>query len=527
MLDKPREDKLLDEIRDLRQQLEQERKQREGSKKKPIDRRKLRLFLIIGAIVIVLAFLGGFIPHYFHERELKKDAAAKQQLLPVITYIRVKRSPGTTELELPGTVEAITEAPILARADGYLGKRYADIGDRVRQGQLLAEIDAPDLDQQVRQGQSQLEQLQAALKQAQANLEQGRANQLLAKVTAERYAGLLIRGAVSRQENDQQQTSYQANSANVGALEQAISAAKQNIAAGEANLGRLRDLQGFEKVRAPFTGFITLRNVDTGALISTGNTLLYRIAQIDRLRTYIYVPEPNAPSVQAGQPASLYVMEYPGREFQGSITRTSNSMDPTTRTLLTEVQVSNPDGVLLPGTFALVNLNSTRPNPPVLIPGDALLVESNGTYVGVLQNEQSAQKPPAKKNSSDQKSGKQQGKSKESPKKELQQDEEQQAELPTFTVHLVRVNIGRDYGNDIEVVSGLNGGELVISNPNDSVREGAKVKGQLSNQPVGGDTQATGGANANENTEKMAPVPGGEPNSKQPSKENTNRGPGF
>src|SRR5207302_5635803 len=162
------------------------------------------------------------------------------------------------------------EAPVLARAEGYLGKRYADIGDPVREGQLLAEIEAPDLDQQVRQAQAQLEQMQAALKQAAANLEQGKVNRSLADVTAKRYAFLLQKGAVSRQDADQYQAASQAQAANVDALTQALSAARENVSAAEANLTRLRDLQTFEKVKAPFSGIVTLRNVDTGALINTG-----------------------------------------------------------------------------------------------------------------------------------------------------------------------------------------------------------------------------------------------------------------
>jgi multidrug efflux pump subunit AcrA (membrane-fusion protein) len=244
LLDQPREQKLLQEIEGLRKELNEERKKRKESESKPLNKRKIRLSLILGAILIVLAFLAGFIPHLLHEREIKRESAEKQKMLPVLTYIVAQHSPPMSELDLPGTMEAITEAPILARADGFLGKRYADIGDRVRQGQLLAEIDAPDLDQQVRQGQSQLLQLRAALRQAVANLDQGKANQGLAKVTAERYSGLLVRGAVSRQENDQQQSAFQASNANVGALQEAISAAEQNIGAGEANLQRLRELQG-------------------------------------------------------------------------------------------------------------------------------------------------------------------------------------------------------------------------------------------------------------------------------------------
>lgn len=545
LLDKPREEKLLEEIENLRKQLEQERSQRNGAQKKkpskPVNRKKVWLFVIFGALLILAAFLIGFLPHYIHERQLRAQTAEKEKFLTVVNYVVAKPSPRISLLDLPGTMQAITEAPILARADGFLSKRYADIGDRVHEGQLLAEISAPDLDQQVNQAQSQLQQLRATLQQSISNLEQGRANQELAKVTAERYGGLLIRGAVSRQENDQQQTAFQAQTANVAALEHAISAARQNIGAGEANLERLRSLQAYEKVRAPFTGVITLRNVDVGALINTGNTLLYRIAATDRLRTYIYVPEPNAPYVQTGQPADLYVMEFPGRAFHGVITRTASSMDPTTRTMLTEVQVPNPTGILLPGTYATVTLNSTRSNPPIMIPGDALMVESNGTFVAVLENQQPAAHPssPQEQQGSPQKgSGKQNDKGpqgqkaadksdkKESPKQAFQQQEKQQQDLPTFTVHLVRVNIGRDYGNDIEVVNGLKEGELIVANPNDAIVEGAKVKGTLSSQAVGAETQA-GSNNTNENTEKMAPLPGEQPPADQPAKERTDRGPGY
>ena len=225
-------------------------------------------------------------------------------------------------------------------------------------------------------------------------------------------------------------------------------------------------------------------------------------------------------------------------------------MDPSSRTMLTEVQVANQNGVLLPGTYAQVSLNSMRENPPVLIPGDALLVHSDGTFVGVLENEQAPQEAPrhdghqqgSQQQDSKQQDGKRQdgkqadaklgqdgkqGKKKESAKQELHQEEEQQKELPTFTVRLARVNIGRDYGNDIEIVSGLKGGEKVISNPNDSVQDQSKVKGMLSNQPPGQDAQVSGNSKANVDTQKRAPQPGGEKSTKQPAKERDNRGPGF
>jgi RND family efflux transporter MFP subunit len=532
LLDKPREERLLEEIQSLKQQLEHERNGKKDSEKKSHKWLNARVIAIVALIVIVLAFLLGFLPYYFRRQELKKEAAERQQMLPILTYIEAKRSPRNADLHLPGNIEAVTEAPILARADGYLGKRYVDIGDRVHAGQLLAVIEAPDLDQQVRQGQAQLMQLKAAVKQASANLQQGQVNRGLAEVTAKRWAGLVVRGAVSKQENDQQQAAYQAQIANVGALTQALSASEENVAAGEANLRRLLELQSFERVRAPFDGIVTLRNVDTGALIGTGNTLLFRVAQIDRLRTYIYVPETVAPDVQVGQTASLTVAEYTGRRYQGRIARTSSSLDPATRTLVTDVSVPNPDRTLLPGMFAEVSLNVSRPNPPVLIPGDALLVRSDGTFVAVLGNEERPQNAKdqdgqasgqAQQNGQQAKSG-QQGK-KEDPKKELKQEEERQKELPTFTVHLIRVNVGRDYGDDLEILGGLKGGERVVINLNDSVQENVKVKGAKSNTPPGSATQGSGAAKTSLNTEKMAPQPNGETVPQKPDKERTNRGP--
>ena len=198
------------------------------------------------------------------------------------------------ELVLPGNIQAVTEAPIVARAEGYVKTRYADIGDRVTAGQLLAEIEAPDLDQQVRQAQAAVTQSQADLERASAALEQGKANESIAKLTATRWDNLVKRGAVSKQENDQYQAQYQAQSANVKALEKAVDAAKGNISAMQANVGRLTEMQNYLKVRAPFAGVVTLRNVDVGTLVNTGSTMLFRIAQTNLLRTYLNVPQASA-----------------------------------------------------------------------------------------------------------------------------------------------------------------------------------------------------------------------------------------
>ena len=207
---------------------------------------------------------------------------------------------------LPGSIQALTEAPVLARANGYIRKRYADIGDRVTAGQLLAEIEAPELDAQVKQAKSAARQAQSALEQALANLQQGKTNQELARVTAQRWSNLEKKGVVSRQENDTYQAQYLAQSSNVHALWRRRWLQPGTVVSGaEANVGRLSDLQGYKMVRAPFAGVITLRNVDVGALITESNTLLFRIAQTNVLRTYVNVPQADADSVRIGQTARI------------------------------------------------------------------------------------------------------------------------------------------------------------------------------------------------------------------------------
>src|SRR5947209_2125939 len=192
------------------------------------------------------------------------------------------------------------------------------------------------------------------------------------------------------------------------------------------------EIQGYRIEKAPFDGVITLRNVDTGALVNAGNTLLFRIAQTGTVRTYVNVPQTDSSSIKPGQPARLTVSNLPGREFTGTVARTANSLDPTSRTMLVEVQVPNADGALLPGMYAQVDLSSARSNPPVLIPGDALIVRADGTQVAVVR--------------------------------------------PDHTVHLQKIVVGRDLGARLEVFSGLQAGDTIIANPGDSAREGATVE---------------------------------------------------
>jgi RND family efflux transporter MFP subunit len=388
--------------------------------------------IVLGVTALILvAFFGGYIPRQKRQALIRGEARELEQSLPRVEVIQVGRSSHRSELELPGSIEAVTEAPILARADGYIRRRMVDIGDRVRTGQPVAEIEAPELDDQVRQAKANIEQAQAGLDGALANLEQGKANMGIAKLTADRWRELAAQGVVSRQDNDQYQAQYQAQVANVQALEKAIAAQRSNIAATEANLARLDEMQGYRVVKAPFDGVITQRNVDVGALVTTGTTLLFRIAQTNTLRTYINVPQANSSSIRTGQPARLSVSNLPGRSFVGTVTRTANALDPNSRTLLVEVQVPNADGALLPGMYAQVDFSSERVNPPVLIPSDTLIVRADGTQVAVVR--------------------------------------------PDHTVHLQMVVVGRDYGDRIEVLSGLQEGDAIMTNPGDQAREGVQV----------------------------------------------------
>ena len=376
------------------------------------------------------AFVAGYIPLQRREALVRAEADEHGKDLPHMEVMRVGRSPSKSELQLPGTLQAVTEAPILARADGYLKTRYVDLGDKVRAGQPLAEIDAPELDQQIFQAEAAVAQAQAALEQAQASLEQGKSNRELARVTAERWKTLATQGVVSQQENDTNQAQLTSQNANVQALEKAIAAQHSNVAAAQANLARIQDVQAYRIVKAPFDGVITVRNVDLGALVSTGSTLLYRIAQTGTLRTYVNVPQDNASSVHVGQTAQLTLSNFPGRHFLGKVARTANALDPSSRTMLVEVAVPNADGALFPGMYAEVDLSSARANPPLLIPALALVVRADGAQVAVVQ--------------------------------------------PDGIVHLQKVSIGRDYGDRVEIVQGVAEGATILIAPGDTA-EGAKI----------------------------------------------------
>jgi RND family efflux transporter MFP subunit len=388
------------------------------------------LFLA-AAVLAILAFLGGYIPLARRQSLIRAESKQQDETLPRMEVIQVGRSTRNSEMDFSGNIQAVTEAPVLARASGYIKRRAVDIGDRVQAGQALAEIEAPELDEQVRQASAAVQQSQAALDQAQANYEQGKSDMEFARVTAERWNNLSRQGIVSRQDDDQYQTQYRSRVAALAALEKAIAVQRSNIAAADANLARLKEMESYRLVKAPFAGVITLRNVDVGALVNSGSTLLFRIAQTAAVRTYVNVPQANAASVRVGQAARLRVSNLPGRVFNGTVARTANAFDPASRTLLVEVHVPNPEGLLLPGMYSRVDLSSTRINPPLLIPSDALIVRAEGTEVALVR--------------------------------------------PDHTIHLQKVDLGRDYGDRVEVAGGLQEGDTIVPNPSDTTLENMRI----------------------------------------------------
>jgi multidrug efflux pump subunit AcrA (membrane-fusion protein) len=401
----------------------------------PARRRTWRVVLLLVLAVIVVA---GFVFFGINAR-IQTAAAVKETTrelaIPAVAVIHPKPGAMKDEVVLPGNIQAFTDSPIYARASGYLKQWNVDIGGHVKAGQVLATIEAPEIDQQVRQAKATIQQTQASLDQAIANEQQGKANEEIARVTADRWKNLVQKGAVSRQENDQYQAQYQAQVANLNALEQAIAAARSNIAVAEANLGRLQEMQSYEIVKAPFDGIITARNIDVGALINAGNggpaQELFHMAATAKLRVYVSVPQADSRAAAPGIKTYLTLSEFPGRRFPGELVRTAGAIDPATRTLLTEVDVDNASGDLRPGAYAEVHLVIPEGSRSLFVPVSALMFRSEGLRVGVVRVDKA---------------------------------------------DLVPIILGKDYGNEVEVVSGLSENDLVISNPPDSLASGAAVQ---------------------------------------------------
>ncbi len=356
------------------------------------------VLLIAGAIVTMLMRLHS-------SRVLAMET--EQESIPTVAVTHPLAEKPDEELLLPGTMQAYEESPIYARTNGYLLRWYKDIGSRVNKGELLADIDTPEVDQELMQARASRQQIVAALD--------------LAKINADRYANLRKTDSVSQEEADQQTSGYEQ--------------ARANLAAADANVRRLEELESFKHVYSPFTGVLTKRTVDPGALINAGagaaGRELFDLARVDPLRVYVSVPQSYAPSIKNGMEAAVTLQEYPGQTFKGTVVRTAESIDPTTRTLLTEVDVSNKSGQLLPGSFGEVHFRVGIDAHKFTLPVNTMLFRSQGAQVAVVGSD---------------------GK-----------------------VHLRPIVIGRDYGTSLEILDGVGIDDRVVVNPADSLEDGQQV----------------------------------------------------
>jgi membrane fusion protein, multidrug efflux system len=370
-----------------------------------ISRTRVLVLGVVAVGVLGGAFAIGYLPRRAARVELAAETQAAGSALVRVELATPKAESSDRALLLPGSVQPLEETTIYARASGYVRKWYADIGDKVKDGQLLAELDTPELD-------SQLEQAKAQLAQAQATLEQSKANRLLSRTNLDRYSKLAPSGVVSQADLDQRQAMAQVDEANVGV-------AQATIAAEQANIRRFSELKSFARVTAPFGGLVTQRTIEVGSLVTAGNGQpMYKVAAMDPARVFVQVPQDVAPGVHAGIAAEVTLREYPGRPFAGSVTRAAGELDAATRTMTTEVRVPNPDGTLIAGMYAQVGLTLTSPHRVYEVPATAVMSDSHGSRLAVVDAESN--------------------------------------------VHLVPVVIERDTGPTVEIASGLKGDERVV-----------------------------------------------------------------
>lgn len=361
---------------------------------------------VVALVIVAAIVIAGVVPRLRARAALRNETY--ELAVPTVAVIHPKLGAPQSEIVLPGNIEAFADSPIYARTNGYLKKWYVDIGAHVKAGQMLAEIETPEVDQQ--------------LDQARADLNTAQANYRLAEITAVRYQELLKTDSVSKQDVDNAVGDFQAK--------------KAMVASAESNVKRLEQLQSFEKIYAPFDGVITARNTDIGHLINSGAggpaTELFHIAAIRKLRVYVNMPQQYSRSARPGLRADLTLLEFPGRRFPGTLVRTAESIDVASRTLLVEVDIDNATGELFPGAYAQVHLSVPVSTPTLILPVNTLIFRSEGLQVGTVQNSDHAV--------------------------------------------LANITLGRDFGNEVEVISGLTAGDSVIVNPPDSLVSGEKVR---------------------------------------------------
>jgi RND family efflux transporter MFP subunit len=375
----------------------------------------------IGALLALFAGLGlGAWGYQAQHKQVMAAAEQHEDFVPKLRVATIKPSDETVVVTLPATTMAFAQANVFARASGYIDKRNADIGDEVKEGQLLAHITAPEIEHQIAQAQASIGQSQAALQHAQANAQ-------LAEVTWGRDKPLVAEGWVTKQQGTVDEQTLEAQQAAVGV-------AQSNLAAQQAQLKVLQQQQDYQSVVAPFEGVITQRNIDVGSLVqadSTSGTFMFTIMQSSVIRTQVHVPQDQAFGLGPGVVAKIRVPEIPGREFPGKVTRVADALEPNTRTLLTEIDVPNPDGALTPGIYCTVELDIPRKVPSLNVPADAVVFNADGLRVAVLEN---------------------------------------------GTAHFHKITVTRDFGTSVEVSDGVKAGDQVILNPPVDLAEGEKVE---------------------------------------------------
>jgi RND family efflux transporter MFP subunit len=383
--------------------------------------------LLFGAVALLLLLGGlgtGAWRQYQAQLMLAGTAAQNRDFVPAVRVATVRASDGFTTVSLPATTTAFEAANIFARTSGYVEKRYVDIGDKVKAGGLLAEITAPELDHQIAQAQATLTQDQATLQQTQASRE-------LAQVTNKRDSNLVKQGWLTLQQGDNDRLTLAAQQAAVGV-------AQSNINAQEAQIRILGQEKAYQRVVAPFDGVVTQRNIDNGSLVQSGSTLMFTVMHSNVIRIQLFVPQDEAFGVTPGIDAVVHVPEIPDRSFPGKVTRIASALQPGSRTLLTEIDVPNPDGALSPGIYSTVELHIPRRTPALVVPADAVVFDQDGLHVAVVEG---------------------------------------------GTVHLQKISIARDFGKEVEVHEGVKAGDQVILNPMINLLDGSKVAPQK--QPAG------------------------------------------
>jgi RND family efflux transporter MFP subunit len=391
--------------------------------------------LVLLGLIAAGVFFTGWVPRNQRLQMIEAEAKTNAEERLPVTVTRVKLSAPTREISLPGNVAAIGETPIYARAEGYIKTRKVDIGDVVKKGDLLVELDSPELDQQLRTSKARLEQLRASSAQVKAAIDQAKATAKLAEVNFGRSKQLVADGIVAKADLDEKTAMFDARKADVKAQEANLLAAEEAIRAQIAEVARVEQLTEFKRVVAPWDGVITQRNCAVGNLITPAALAagrdLFRLSDFSKLRVFVNVPQSSIGDIRVGQKAVVRVPEL-GQSLTGTVVRTSNALENQTRTLLAEVNVMNQGRMLLPGMYVQVGIETTGARRLILVPGDTIVTRAEGIFVAVVD-----------------KSNK---------------------------VQFRKIGVGRDFGTEIEAVSGLAEGDLVVVNPSDDVKNGVVVK---------------------------------------------------